>query len=639
MRELRTFIYILLLLLIYSCGDNQESNNTGSPLLVMEIPHLKAQSKPCSVPFQATLTISGVSGSISLTPDTDCIASTPLPQIPLGERRFTVTYTDLVYGVVLATAEATVLIHEGSNTISANMFTLNREFDDDGDGYSNLVEVIFGTDPKNRAQTPFGLKATAISAGFQHTCALLSDKTIQCWGSNVFGQLGNGSRTDSTAPVKVDGINTATAVSSGFFHTCALLSNGTIRCWGNNSDGQLGNGMTTDSTTPVKVDGINTAIAVSGGKCALLSDKTIRCWGPNGFGELGNTTFVPSSIPVGVISTNAATSISSGETHNCALLSDGAIQCWGNNISGQLGNGTTNISSTPVGVTGLTTAAAAISAGGFHTCGLLFDRIIQCWGSNQSGQLGNGTKTNSSVPVNVSGINSATAVSGGQKHSCALLSVGTVRCWGLNLQGQLGNGITTDSTMSVEVAGIRTAIAISAGGGHTCALLSEGSIRCWGDNDIGQLGDGTTTDSATPVEAKIAPPNLGGSLFRYRLEYVSGDNQTWGGGGIPAAMVFKIFDNTTKTYVENGFDGLVMRTDGNIGREDGGWCWGCFSPGEEADLTTVETYWYVEPCSPNPPYDLFILISAIDGNTGRHIENSPYLMRHKISRSDSFCDR
>ncbi|MBI3610267.1 MAG: Ig-like domain-containing protein, partial [Nitrospirae bacterium] len=339
-----------------------------------------------------------------------------------------------------------------------------------------------------------------ISAGIAYACTVLSDSTLNCWGYNTYGQLGNGATRSSTAPVTVTGITTATAISAGWTHTCAVLSDSTVKCWGYNGYGQLGDGTTTNSSIPVAVSGIATAIGVTTGEshtCALLADGTVKCWGYNGYGQLGSgTTYT--STPVLVEGVSNAVAIEAGNNHTCAVLSNNTVTCWGLNNYGQLGNGTTTNSFTPVSVTGITTATA-ISAGWTHTCAALSDSTLKCWGNNSSGQLGDGTTTNSSAPVTVTGITTATAVSVGWTHTCAALSDSTLNCWGYNGYGQLGNGTTTNSSTPVTVTGITTATAVSAGWAHTCAALSDSTLRCWGRNAEGQLGNGTTTNSSTPV--------------------------------------------------------------------------------------------------------------------------------------------
>jgi alpha-tubulin suppressor-like RCC1 family protein len=323
--------------------------------------------------------------------------------------------------------------------------------------------------------------ATAISAGDSGPCFLLSGGTVECWGGNGYGQLGNGSTGDSRTPVQVSGISNAVQVSRGGYHACALLSGGVAECWGYNGRGQLGNGATTNSPTPVQVGEITNVSAISAGDyhtCALLSGGAVECWGYNGYGQLGIGSTTDSSTPVQVGGITNATAISADDSDTCALLFGGAVECWGNNYDGQLGNGTTTNSPTPVQVSGITDATA-ISAGYEHTCALLPGGMVECWGTNDLGQLGNGTTTNSPTPVQVGEITNVTAISAGGEHTCALLSGGAVECWGFNGNGQLGNGTWTDSSTPVKVSGITDASAISASEDYTCALLSSSAVECW----------------------------------------------------------------------------------------------------------------------------------------------------------------
>jgi hypothetical protein len=289
-----------------------------------------------------------------------------------------------------------------------------------------------------------------------------------------------------------------------WYHACALASGGSVRCWGINSAGELGDGTTTDRAMPVTVLGISNAVSVTAGferTCAVLSDGTIQCWGSNFMGQLGNGTTEDSAVPVTVSGITNAIGIATGDGtdvagdgsgkapgHTCALLSTGSVQCWGQNVSGELGDDTTTDSSVPVSVSDITTAVA-VAAGYQHSCAALADGTVRCWGANWYGELGNGTTTDSSVPVTVSDITNAVGVAAGGLNSCALLRDGSVKCWGYNGNGELGNGTTTDSSVPVPVSGITTGVAVAVGGGHVCAMLSDGAIRCWGSNYIGQLGN------------------------------------------------------------------------------------------------------------------------------------------------------
>jgi alpha-tubulin suppressor-like RCC1 family protein len=344
------------------------------------------------------------------------------------------------------------------------------------------------------------LVAKAIAAGSVHTCAVLSNGTIRCWGDNGSSQLGNnGNGPNSLWPVTVSGITDAVDVKAGGWHTCALLNSGEVRCWGGNSYGQLGDGSTNLSAMSVAVVGLTSAVAVAAGfwhTCALVSGGGVQCWGYNDFGQLGNdmssgTSPISMLRPIAVVGIASAASITAGDYHSCAALHSGVVQCWGGNIYGELGDGTATSSQLPVTVSGITNANG-IAAGYWHTCGVLSNGTIHCWGNNGSGELGNGTLLGSLFPVLVSGITNAVAVAAGWSETCAVLSGGAIQCWG-------NNDAMGTSSLPVAVSGITDAIAVTTSGGHTCALLNGGSVRCWGSNLNGELGNGTTTDSSVPV--------------------------------------------------------------------------------------------------------------------------------------------
>jgi len=258
--------------------------------------------------------------------------------------------------------------------------------------------------------------------------------------------------------------------------------------------------------------------------CALDSAGAAYCWGWGGYGELGDGSFANSAVPVavdtsGVLAGKTLTQIVEGNGYTCALDSAGAAYCWGYDLVGQLGDGSTTNSSVPVAVdTGGALAAKTltqISAGFYdHTCALDSTGAAYCWGGNEGGKLGDGTYTDSSVPVAVdtSGVlagKTLTQLSAGYAHTCALDSAGAAYCWGDNELGQLGAGTGGGSTVpvAVDTSGVlagRVFTQISAGGDDACVLDSDGAAYCWGDNSCGELGQGDASDGgiycpATPV--------------------------------------------------------------------------------------------------------------------------------------------
>ncbi|MDQ6731053.1 MAG: hypothetical protein M3022_12330 [Actinomycetota bacterium] len=445
------------------------------------------------------------------------------------------------------------------------------------------------------SQAPGSPAAGLLDIGQYHSCAVVSSAAY-CWGAGAGGELGYGNANNvgdvetpgSVGPIDFGPGLTVKAISAGDAHTCAILSNGSVRCWGFGGDGRLGYGNTNSVGDGVGADlstatvgpidfgsgpmGPHTAIAISAGgahTCAILDDHSVRCWGfgldgslgynnTNGVGDGVGADLTPATVgPIdfgsGPMGPHTVIAISAGYAHTCAILEDHSVRCWGFAAFGRLGYGnTSNVGDgvTPTGMPPDQTpatvgavdlggghGAVAISAGGPFTCAILDNGNVRCWGYGGNGQLGYGNTSNlgdtatpgSVAPVDLGG-HKATAISvaipgskgdGGQ-HTCAILDDGSVRCWGYGAFGQLGYGngnsvgdgmgadLTPATAGPVDLGAGRTAIAISAGTLHTCALLDDSSVRCWGLGTYGRLGycnTKTVGNSQTP--GSVGPVALG----------------------------------------------------------------------------------------------------------------------------------
>ncbi|NCN09021.1 MAG: hypothetical protein GW938_04170 [Leptospira sp.] len=390
-------------------------------------------------------------------------------------------------------------------------------------------------------------KSLSTMMASNHTLLKFEDGRVKAWGDGTLGQLGynnNKNIADGAAgnltiqqsaflPIT----ETVTQLAEGDVHSCALLSSGNVRCWGEGADGRLGY-----NSTDAVGDGVALSIEAAGNvpigekviqislgtvhSCALLARGAVRCWGRGDFGQLGyNDTqaigdgFGPSiqtagDVPLG----GTATQISTGDQHTCALMSNQAVRCWGGNGSGQLGynnttqigaGGQTIIDSGDIPLGGL---AIQITSGASHSCALLNNGAMRCWGEGADGNLGYNASNNigDSAPSSIittgdvptGGI--VKQITAGFFHTCALYELGNVRCWGDGSSGQLGNNTNTNIgdgfTPSIIASGDINlggkATQISAGSSHTCALLDTGSVRCWGNGGSGRLGYNSTSNIA-----------------------------------------------------------------------------------------------------------------------------------------------
>jgi alpha-tubulin suppressor-like RCC1 family protein len=309
--------------------------------------------------------------------------------------------------------------------------------------------------------------------------------------------------------------------------TCGVTTDDVAYCWGNNRFGQLGNGATSLAATPAPtpvVGGLTFVAVATGGisTCALTGAGAAYCWGDNRYGKLGRGDLASSVSPVPVAGGIAFTSIHPALLHTCGLARDGAVYCWGLNSFGQFGSGTvTNTPAlTPIRAAGGQTFAS-LSSGSAYACGIRPDSSALCWGTNQSGNLGTGSTSASYVP---------TAVAGGQTwktvvanrgntivpHTCGISAAGTANCWGRNETGQLGTAATPQmcslnlpcAPSPLPVTAQITFRMVDVNANHSCGVSTTGEAYCWGSTRFGQLGNARSGEGVfTAIPVRVPAPS------------------------------------------------------------------------------------------------------------------------------------
>lgn len=365
------------------------------------------------------------------------------------------------------------------------------------------------------------LHAQRIAAGGWHSLVICNDSTVKAFGENASGQLGDGTTTDQNLPVNVTGLTGIIAVSGGGdqleAHSMALKSDGTVWCWGSNLYGGLGNGSTTNSLMPVQAVTLTNMVDVSAGgwhSAALKNDGTVWTWGWNTDGQLGDGSTTDRTIPGVVPGLNNVVAIEAGIYHVLALKSDSTVWAWGDNVSGQIGDGSTIDRTSPVQVAGLS-QVVKISAGRFFSLAVKSDGTVWTWGENLYGQLGNGSNVDSPIPLQVTGLSGITSaiVATGAFHCMVEKNDNTVWAWGRNTYGNLGNNTVAHSSVPVQMQGMSDVGGLAAGTNFSLLFKDDGTFWGCGRNASGQLGDGAVIQKnimtqSTPVcPINVVVPN------------------------------------------------------------------------------------------------------------------------------------
>jgi cysteine-rich repeat protein len=350
--------------------------------------------------------------------------------------------------------------------------------------------------------------AVTMSTSEMHTCYIKS-QLVYCAGNNTYRQLGDGTSTTRTSAVQVRNLTEVKQVAISTYSSCALKNNGTVFCWGNNNYGQLGDGTTSTRATPVQVRSLTGVTEISGGRihnCARKSDGTVWCWGYNNYGQLGDGSRSNRSAPVQARGLTGVRNVTTGVNHTCAVMNNGSAKCWGYGWYHNVTNTSRRSSyyTTPVDVGGVS-GVSEMKAYGYGSCYRRANGTVGCFGYGCHGQMGNGQSSCYNYGNRtVSNLSNAVELGGGYYHMCARDADGNVKCWGYNSYGQLGDGTTTQRTSPVQVSTMTDAVTLSQSGTgmHSCAARTGGSVSCWGRNNYGQMGAGNTGgNQTTPVNA------------------------------------------------------------------------------------------------------------------------------------------
>ena len=441
-----------------------------------------------------------------------------------------------------------------------------------GSGSTANIGDGVGTSVSSSAAIALGSGRTArtIATGAAHACALLDNNSVKCWGNGVYGVLGYSDTTsrgtttasmgDALAAVDLGTGRSALMITAGAQHSCALLDNDTAKCWGRGANGQLGYGSTQtrgdepgemgDSTAAIALGSGRSARAISAGAnhaCALLDNYTVKCWGDNSYGQLGQGSLnnIGDGIGASVSATEAidlgsgrtARAIAAGDLHTCVLLDNGSVKCWGAGGNGRLGSGAADDLGDGPGEMGDALApvslgtgrtALAITTGGAHTCALLDNYVIKCWGNGFDGKLGYGNQNNlgdqsgqmgdalAAVPLGTG--RTVRAVTAASAHTCAILDNDTVKCWGSGGSGRRGS----DSTLRAGTSSTTT--------GDNLPIVALGTART--ANTITEPGRPTSL-AAVSGDARAslnwsAPTSDGGSAVTdYVVEFSTNTGTAW----------------------------------------------------------------------------------------------------------------
>ncbi len=436
----------------------------------------------------------------------------------------------------------------------------------------------------------------ALSGGNEHSCGVTTNHEIFCWGLNSSYQLGDGTTTERQAPVQVGLANDWASVEAGAATTCAVKMNGERWCWGTNSSGQAGDGTTTTATMPKRVDQDADWLRVSESPdafgCGTRTDGRIFCWGDGSVGQTAQPTQLAiSTTPLQVGIDAGWKDLAVGSRFACGIKASGELACWGSTSRASTGAGFASDRLEPAFV-GTDSDWTQVAAHVEFACGLRNTKLF-CWGRHVGANLGDGGIGSSVLPVAVDPATDYAAVTVGRQFGCALTVDGAVRCWGSDATGQQGNGMALDTQATPKPIAATPSNSsawtqLAAGENAVCGVRADNTLWCWGSDSTGQLGNGATTGNQhTPVQVApaekadwLSVSTAGDAVCARRG---SGTLACWGRGGDGQLGLGTTTNANSPQAVGVASYGLVatgrnhscaVRTDGSL------WCWGRNNSGE-----------------------------------------------------------
>ena len=408
-------------------------------------------------------------------------------------------------------------------------YNLNRKVYTAPSGTGSGTVRVTDTIATSSDSTVTHVKPVDIKVGYAFGCVLFNDGSVKCWGENNGGQLGVGSAASvGDLETELGGANqfvnlgvgrTATKIATGWYHTCALLDNSTVKCWGQNTYGQLGQNNfisvgVSSANDVANISAINFGARVPNDiwsfaytSCAKFTDNSSVCWGLNTSGQLGQGTTTnidpPPATGINYGVGRYATKLVGGPEFTCAILDDATVKCWGLNTNGQLGyNDTTQRTSPAAGAINLgvgrtatdLTAASNANAATYsgHACAVLDNGTVACWGRGSNGQLGDNTSTQRNAPTQTTALGfTASKIWSARRVTCVKSTINTVKCWGQNTTGQCNAGNTTDPYPDAGAApiidfGTGVQFSTMATAGRLYCMISGPAgtspdrVKCWG---------------------------------------------------------------------------------------------------------------------------------------------------------------